>query len=218
MQFDPIALIAIAFAGALLPFAAILATAYTKIVIVIFLLRQAMGLQNVPPNMVVTALALVLSMFIMAPVGQQGWDAAKSQGTLKKDQLRFADVVLVFDVMKPPLKAFLSRKASDRDRRFFLRAATELWPRERVAQLETDDLQVLVPAFTVSELTEAFQIGFVLYLMFLVVDLVVANVLLAMGMAMISPTVISTPFKLLLFVMLDGWQRLIQSLVMSYRP
>ncbi|XVJ70526.1 MAG: type III secretion system export apparatus subunit SctR [Rhizobacter sp.] len=217
MQFDPYALIAIALFGALLPFAAILATAYTKIVIVIFLLRQAMGLQNVPPNMVVNAMALVLTAFIMAPIGMQGWDTAKSQGSFQKDQLKFTDMVTVFDSMVPPLKAFLSKKASERDRRFFMKAATELWPKERVAKLTIDDLPILIPAFTVSELTEAFQIGFVLYLIFLVIDLIVANVLLAMGMAMISPTVISTPFKLLLFVMLDGWQRLIQSLVMSYR-
>jgi type III secretion protein R len=217
MQFDPLALVAVALLGALLPFAAILATSYTKIVIVVFLLRQAMGLQNVPPNMVINALALILTTFIMAPIGMQGWDAAQREGAFEKEQLRFADVVSVFETMTPPLKEFLSKKAKERDRRFFTQAATELWPEDRAAKLASDDLQILIPAFTLSELTEAFQIGFVLYLIFLVIDLIVANVLLAMGMAMISPTVISTPFKLLLFVMLDGWQRLIQSLVMSYR-
>lgn len=217
MQLDPIALILIAAASALLPFVAILATSYTKIVIVVFLLRQALGLQNVPPNMVVNALALVLTVFIMTPVAMQGYDALKDRGVLAREQIRFADVVAGAQAVAPPLKEFLGKKASERDRKFFIRAATELWPKDRSAALEPTDLSVLIPAFTLSELTEAFQIGFVLYLLFVVVDLLVANILLALGMAMISPTVISTPFKLLLFVMLDGWQRLVQSLVMSYQ-
>ena len=121
------------------------------------------------------------------------------------------------DAAAPPIRAFLMKHAPERERRFFVKSAGNLWPVERVQRLQADDLLVLVPSFAISELTRAFQIGFVLYLVFVVVDLIVATVLLALGMSMISPTTISLPFKLLLFVVLDGWTRLVHGLVMSYR-
>jgi type III secretion protein R len=119
--------------------------------------------------------------------------------------------------METPLKEFLDKHINERYRKFFLRAANETWPKERAQDLQRDDLLVLIPSFTVTEITAAFQIGFVLYLAFIVVDLVVANILLALGMVMTSPTLISVPFKLLLFVALDGWSRLLEALVLTYR-
>jgi len=122
----------------------------------------------------------------------------------------------VFDASKAPLQQFLQKHTKEHERRFFLKSARAIWPSERAQGLNENDLMVLVPSFTLSELTKAFQIGFVVYIVFVIVDLLVANVLLALGMQMISPTTISVPLKLLLFVMLDGWAVLIHGLVLSY--
>jgi len=122
----------------------------------------------------------------------------------------------IVDAGVPPIKAFLQKHTQERERNFFLKSATNIWPSGRAQNLQADDLTVLVPSFTLTELTKAFQIGFVVYIVFVIVDLLVANVLLALGMQMISPTTISVPFKLLLFVMLDGWAVLIHGLVLSY--
>jgi len=123
----------------------------------------------------------------------------------------------VLDAARPPVKEFLLKHTRERERQFFLKSASQIWPKARADSLQPDDLVVLVPSFALSELTRAFQIGFVLYLVFVVVDLIVATVLLALGMSMLAPTTISLPFKLLLFVMLDGWTRLVHGLVLSYR-
>jgi type III secretion protein R len=132
-------------------------------------------------------------------------------------QMGVDDVIAIVDAAQPPVKQFLQAHTLESERNFFVRSATSIWPKERAAALKNDDLTVLVPSFTLTELIKAFQIGFVLYIVFVVVDLVVANLLLALGMQMISPTTISVPFKLLLFVMLDGWSVLIHGLVLSYR-
>ncbi len=214
---DPIALLALIVAVGLAPFAALTMTCYTKLVVVLGLLRAALGIQQVPPNMVLSGLALILSVYIMAPVAMDAADALKRHHFSTDKRLDFDDTMLVFDAVKTPLKQFLEKHTKDRERRFFLKSAENLWPAERARELKNDDLMVLVPSFTLSELTKAFQIGFVIYLVFVVVDLIVANVLLALGMSMIAPTTISVPFKLLLFVMLDGWSELMHGLVLSYR-
>jgi type III secretion protein R len=126
----------------------------------------------------------------------------------------------MFDMLgagKAPLKQFLIKQTKERERKSFLNFAQKLWPEKRSREVKDDDLLILIPAFAVSELTAAFQIGFMLYLAFVVIDLVVANILLAMGMSMVSPTVVSIPFKLLLFVILDGMSLLIHSLIQTYR-
>ena len=118
---------------------------------------------------------------------------------------------------KEPLKKFLLKHSQERERIFFVKMAKALWPEEQWRDLKDDDMMVLVPAYSVSELTTAFQIGFLLYLPFVAIDLVVSNILLAMGMMMVSPMTISLPFKLLLFVLVDGWARLIHGLVLTYK-
>ncbi len=214
---DPLlVLVSLATLG-LIPFLALLVTSYTKIVVVLGLTRQALGLPQVPPNMVINALAMILSLYVMAPVGQEA-------GELLKDKLRgpvagarFEDVPAVYGAVVEPLRTFLRKHTTERDRKFFVQSATKLWPEARAKDLADDDMLVLIPSFTLRELTQAFQIGFVIYLVFVVVDLVIGNILLALGMVMLSPTVVSAPFKLLLFVALDGWQRLVQGLVLSYQ-
>lgn len=204
----------------LVPFLAVLVTSYTKIVIVLSLLRLALGTQQAPPNLVINGVAIVLSLFIMAPIAIETQAAvekhmsAPARGEQKSPT--FQDFLKARDAVLPPLREFLRRNAHERELAFFVKTATVLWPGEHGRRADADDLLILIPSFTISELTEAFLIGFVIYLVFIVVDLVVSTVLLSMGMAMISPTTISIPFKLLLFVALDGWSRLLQGLVLSY--
>lgn len=212
---DPVALLALIVAFGVLPFLALMVTSYTKLVIVLGLLRAAIGLQQTPPNMVINGIAIILSAYIMAPVGMDAFDALKDRPFGK--QTNAADVIAIIDAAKTPIKTFLEKHTRERERQFFLRSALSIWPKDRADALQQNDLLVLVPSFALTELTRAFQIGFILYLVFVVVDLVVATILLALGMSMIAPTTISVPFKLLLFVALDGWTRLVQALVLSYR-
>lgn len=212
---DPIALIGLIVLFGMAPFAALMVTSYTKLVIVFGLLRAALGLQQTPPNMVINGIAIILSVYIMAPIGMEATDALKGRTFGAKTTTN--DVLVVFDAVKDPIKGFLQKHTLERERQFFHKTAITIWPKERAQSLAVDDFMVLVPSFMLSELTRAFQIGFIIYLVFIVVDLIVATVLLALGMSMISPTTISLPFKLLLFVSLDGWSRLVHGLVLSYR-
>jgi type III secretion protein R len=213
---EPITLVALIVAFGVAPFVALMITSYTKLVIVFGLLRTALGLQQTPPNMVLNGIAIILTIYIMAPVGMDVSDALRGRSFGAKGE-GLNDIMAVVDAGKAPVKEFLRKHTQERDRKFFLKSAESIWPAQRAASLSDDDFMVLVPSFTLSELTRAFQIGFIIYLVFVVVDLIVATVLLALGMSMIAPTTISLPFKLLLFVMLDGWTRLIHGLVLSYR-
>ena len=197
----------------LAPFVAMMVTSYVKIVVVLSLIRNALGIQQIPPNIVMNGLAIILSIYIMNPIAQTTFEI------LQKSQFNPQDVSSILkaaEQAKEPLKEFLKKHASPRERAFFYKTAQKMWPAERSANLKDDDLMVLIPAFTVSELTSAFQIGFMIFLPFIVVDIIVSNVLLALGMMMVSPMTISLPLKLLLFVVADGWTRLIHALVLSY--
>jgi type III secretion protein R len=191
---------------ALAPFVAVMVTSFTKIVVTLSLLRNALGLQQVPPNIVLNGLALILTLYVMYPVGQQM--AAVSSDT----QALFTYA----DKAKEPLRAFLMKHSTPRERAFFLKTAQRINGPEKARSMTQRDFIVVVPAFTVSELAAAFQIGFLIFLPFLIIDLVVSNILLAMGMMMLSPTTVSLPFKLLLFVLIDGWVKLAHGLVLSY--
>ena len=341
--FSPALVLVTVVSLALAPFVAVMVTSFTKIVVVLSLLRNALGLQQVPPNVVINGLAIVLSIYVMYPVildthaaigarmdgrppppaiqaqvearaqaravrlAKRAEDAptatpapAAAPGTpagdpppsspAAADALRaeaearargagqaqpptgataapqrgelFANVVsggsnvaavaeeasqtepvdggtpgtagapqapipddgkltterifALIEAGKEPLRGFLIEHSRDAERASFLRSAQRLLPVERRGDLDVDDFIVIVPAFTVSELTAAFQIGFLIFLPFLIIDLVVANILLALGMMMLSPTTISLPFKLLLFVLIDGWAKLVHGLVLTY--
>lgn len=214
---DPFLPLALLLGISVLPFFAVLVTSFTKIVVVLGLLRQALGVQQVPPNMVLNGIALILTVYVMAPIGMQAWDSVQTRFKGPAQERTFEDINVILGAITAPMRVFLAKHAEDRDRKFFLQSASKLWPPEQAKALQDDDMLVLIPAFTISELTEAFKIGFVIYLAFIVVDLVLANVLLALGMSMVSPTLISVPFKLLLFVALDGWARLAQGLVLTYQ-
>jgi type III secretion protein R len=207
-------LIVVVFLVGLLPFAAMTITSYTKIVVVLGLLRNAIGVQQVPPNMVLNSIAVVVSAYIMAPLAMESFDALQQRA---QPGAGVAQISHVIAVAREPARKFLEKHAHAREKAFFLKSAAAVWPPERAKALKADDLIVLAPAFTLSELSEAFKIGFLLYLAFVVIDLIVANLLLALGMSQVTPTQIAIPFKLLLFVVMDGWSVLVHGLVMTYR-
>ncbi len=294
-SFSPALILVTVVSLALAPFVAVMVTSFTKIVVVLSLLRNALGLQQVPPNVVINGLAIVLSIYVMYPVlldthaaingemqptaasapamrpvtaippsdatvpapapgvtvsvdssaallgppaSQQANVAVEEADTavtpaeaaatsageaapaikpaVPGQRMDTARLLQLVDVGKEPLRGFLIKHSSDTERAFFLRSAQRLLPPARQADISANDFIVIVPAFTVSELTAAFQIGFLIFLPFLIIDLVVANILLALGMMMMSPTIVSLPFKLLLFVLIDGWAKLVHGLVLTY--
>jgi type III secretion protein R len=280
---NPVVMVVILGSLALAPFVLVMLTSFVKMSVVLSILRNALGTQNVPPNQVITGLAFVLTFFVMTPVVKQMYkDAGSITGT--KDMISEASVKSVFDAVgrgKEPLRRFLIKHAHNEDRLLFVELARRLdessqTPRpqpsvapatpsisstastvtpapatvtntapasgnaaaqlssvptpnvpasqptppapvtEEKSPLSKDDFQVIIPSFVTSQLKEAFQIGFLIFLPFIIIDMVIANILLAMGMSMLSPSVISLPFKLLLFVLVDGWFLIVRGLVLSY--
>lgn len=202
---------------ALAPYVAVMVTAFTKLVVVFSLLRNALGLQQTPPNIVLNGLAIILSAYVTYPVGlEMAHVAQQALEQEASENLGLPELLRIGDAAKEPLRAFLTEHTSDAEREFFFATAKRFQADSDNATLAHDDLLVIVPAFTVSELSRAFQIGFLIFLPFLVIDLIVSNILQALGMMMLSPTTISLPFKLLLFVLLDGWSKLIHGLVLTY--
>ena len=297
---NPVVMVIVLGALSLAPFILIMLTSFVKISVVLSILRNALGTQQVPPNQIITGLAFVLTIFIMVPVARQMYSAA---GTISNthDIFSEASIKSLFDAStkaKEPLRHFLSEHSHVKDRELFMELAVRLErktlassgqvapqvnarsapqpmskqprslvsaelppvaqagflpasvspqdaaqppaaavppqspptaepapqansanqaePEDNVVKPDKEDFQVLVPAFVTSQLKEAFEVGFLLFVPFIVVDMVVANILLAMGMQMLSPTVVSLPFKLLLFVLVDGWFLIVRGLVLSY--
>jgi type III secretion protein R len=266
---NPVIMVIVLGVLALAPFLLIMLTSFVKISVVLSILRNALGTQQVPPNQIITGLAFVLTIFIMVPVGRQMYDAAGTIGNTR-DIFSEASVKGIFDASKKakePLRRFLSRHSHVKERELFMDLAARLETSSATKQQaapqpsapqavpssqastgdatkaapvqaaalqatpsaptppesatnsnrpDKEDFQVLIPAFVTSQLKEAFEVGFLLFVPFIVVDMVVANILLAMGMQMLSPSVISLPFKLLLFVVVDGWFLVVRGLVLSY--
>lgn len=273
---NPIVMLIVLGALALAPFIVIMLTSFVKISVVLAILRNALGTQQVPPNTIVTGLSFVLTIFVMVPVARQMYDAAGDVSNTR-DIFSEASVKSIFDASKKakePLRQFLSRHSHVKDRELFMEMAVRLdnrrptptnrepapeaqpssavalpavilnqqstaqrpvsaalspspaltQPAASLAPVEPEaphrpdknDFQVLIPSFVTSQLKEGFEVGFLLFVPFIIVDMVIANILLAMGMQMLSPTVISLPFKLLLFVLVDGWFLIIRGLVLSY--
>ncbi|GHA58849.1 flagellar type III secretion system pore protein FliP [Photobacterium aphoticum] len=191
----------------LLPAMLLMVTSFTRIIIVLGILRQALGLQQSPPNKVLIGIAMTLTLFIMRPVLTTIHDEAYvpyQAGTLTLQQ--------AMETASPPLKNFMLQQTRETDLEQILRIANEPAP-EHYEQL---DFLLLTPAFVLSELKTAFQIGFMLFIPFLIIDIVVASVLMAMGMMMLSPLIISLPFKLMIFVMVDGWSMTVGTLSASF--
>lgn len=215
----PLVLMVALAAMTLVPFVLLMVTSFVKIAVVLSIVRSALGTQQIPPTQVLTGMAIILTVYIMAPVGQEMYRAA---GHLfeERGELMSAQTVGVLaqaaDRAKEPMRGFLLRHSTTKDRTLFYSLARRMRPEADRDDITEKDFMVVVPSFVISELTQAFQIGFILFVPFIVIDMVVANILLALGMHMLSPTTVSMPFKLLLFVLVDGWYYISKGLVISY--
>ncbi|TRZ66755.1 MAG: flagellar biosynthetic protein FliP [Rhodocyclaceae bacterium] len=190
-----------------LPALLLMMTSFTRIIIVLSLLRHALGTQTSPPNQVLVGLALFLTFFIMAPVADRIYTDAYLP--LADSKIGFVDAL---DRGAVPLRGFMLKQTREPDLALFTRIAKQ----PRPASAEQVPMRVLIPAFVTSELKTAFQIGFIVFIPFLIIDMVVASVLMSMGMMMMSPVIVALPFKIMLFVLVDGWNLLIGSLVQSF--
>ena len=190
-----------------LPAVMLLMTSFTRIIIVLSLLRSALGTPSSPPNQVLIGLALFLTFFVMSPVLDKIYTDAYLP--FSENKLTLAQA---FETGSVPLKAFMLRQTREKDLALFVQISNS----EPLQSTDQVPLKILVPAYVISELKTAFQIGFVIFIPFLIIDMVVASILMSMGMMMVSPAMISLPFKIMLFVLADGWNLLIGSLVHSF--
>ena len=190
-----------------LPAVLLMMTGFTRIIIVLSLLRSALGTQSTPPNQVLVGLALFLTLYVMSPVLEKVY--ADAYLPWSQNRISFNDALAKAE---PPMKGFMLKQTREPDLALFLKLANEPAPKDAAST----PLKVVVPAFVTSELKTAFQIGFMVFIPFLIIDMVVASVLMSMGMMMLSPVLISLPFKLMLFVLADGWALLVGSLVASF--
>jgi flagellar biosynthetic protein FliP len=191
----------------LAPSILVMVTSFTRIVVVLSLLRTALGTATAPPNAVMVSLALFLTLFVMGPAFQNAYETGLrplSAGEINPEQ--------AFERASQPFRAFMLKNVREKDLALF----SDLSKEPRPEKPEDVSLRILTPAFMISELRRAFEIGFLLFLPFLVIDLVVASVLMSMGMMMLPPVVVSLPFKLIFFVLVDGWNLVAGSLVQSY--
>ncbi len=218
----PLVMLMVLAALSMVPFVVMMATSFVKIAVVLSLIRNALGTQQVPPNVVVTGLSLILTIYVMMPVGYEVYRAAGSvinQGTNQPllSQASVEMLVKASEQGKEPVRDFLLKHVHAQERSLFYNLSQRLIKNDEDRSKVTDkDFINIIPAFCISELTEAFQIGFVIFLPFLVIDIVVANILLSLGMFQISPITLSLPFKLLLFVLVDGWHLITKGLILGY--
>ncbi|PCI95145.1 EscR/YscR/HrcR family type III secretion system export apparatus protein [Candidatus Aerophobetes bacterium] len=214
--------VAVLAALALLPFVIMLLTSFLKMVVVMSLLRNALGVQQSPPNQAINGIALLMTIYVMFPTCLAMYNSAQKYIEEEAPENLFSGqaayfIVNVMDKSKEPLKEFLQRNSMTKHQRYFYQLAYKSFPGEYRKNLKMNDLIVLVPTYVTSQLKSAFEIGVLIYLPFFVIDLVTSNILLAMGMMMLSPLTIALPLKLLLIVMVDGWTLVIQGLVLTYR-
>ncbi|MCE8032146.1 type III secretion system export apparatus subunit SctR [Halomonas sp. MCCC 1A11057] len=212
-QVDPL-IFALFLGGlSLLPILLIVCSAFLKISMVLMITRNAMGVQQVPPNMAIYGIALAATLFVMAPVMQEIGQLVKET---PPDFSSLDNMQTSVNHLVGPLQRFMAHNANPDVQTHLMGNTVQLWPREMSEQVDKDDLLIVIPAFMLSELQAGLQIGFLIYIPFIVIDLIVSNLLLALGMQMVSPMTISLPLKILLFVLVDGWSRLLDALFYTY--
>ncbi|MBX7020348.1 EscR/YscR/HrcR family type III secretion system export apparatus protein [Providencia rettgeri] len=210
---QPLQLILILFMLSIFPLALVLGSSFLKIAIVFSLLRNALGIQQTPPNIAIYGLALVLTLFTMAPI------ILAIQSNLINEPIEIESPLFIQKVERNillPYREFLKKNTDPEQQFFFANIGHQIWPEKYHDKIPDESLLILLPAFTVSQLIEAFKIGLLLFLPFIAIDLIVSNVLLAMGMMMVSPMTISMPLKLLIFVLMGGWEKLLRQLILSF--
>jgi type III secretion protein R len=206
---------------ALLPFIVMLLTSFLKMVIVLSLLRSALGVQQIPPNQVINGVALILTIYVMYPTGMLMYNKAKpilDKGvpTQLFSGASASTAIALMDETKEPLRDFLIRNTTTKHMDSFYKLSQKTFPEEVKGEITNRDFIIVIPSFITSQIKSAFEIGVLIYLPFFVIDLVTSNILLAMQMMMLSPLSIALPLKLLLLVMIDGWTILVQGLVLSF--
>lgn len=198
----------------LVPLLIVTTTSFLKISLVLLVLRNAIGVQQVPPTLAIYGISLALSIFVMAPTVQEiGKHAMNIEVTGKS---RTAPVLAQAQEAFEPLRKFMLKYSRPDQRELFLASAKKLWPKEAADDAKASDALILIPAFVVSELQTGYEIGFLIYIPFVVIDLLISNLLMALGMQQMSPQTITIPLKLLLFTLVDGWGKLLNALAMSY--
>ncbi len=212
-ELDPLSLTILLSSLALVPLLLMVTTCFLKIAVVLHLVRNAMGVQQVPPNMVLNGICIALTLFVMAPVFHE---TQKIMIDVDLSEVNSKSALGVVDQASQPLKEFMKRNTSTDVKSLFQASAKSLWNDEISENMGEDNLLILIPSFVVSELQAGFEIGFMIFLPFIVIDLIVSNLLLALGMQMVSPMTVSLPLKILLFVMIGGWEKLLHSLVLTY--
>lgn len=217
----PVMLVIALAAMSIAPFVLLLMTSFVKIAVVLSILKAALGTPQIPPSQVITGLALILTIYVMAPTAERMFkaaegDLARGSGVELLSGEGVEAVSVAASKAKEPLREFLLKHTSRQERALFYGLSLRMRGAAEQASVSERDFLVIVPAFLAAELRRAFEIGFLLFIPFLVIDLVVANLLAALGMNMLSPTSVSLPFKLLLFVVVDGWQLLLRGLIQSY--
>ncbi len=208
---------------AMLPFIIMILTSFLKIVVVLSLLRNALGVQQAPPNQVINGIAFMLSLFVMYPTIIAMYTAAQTvversqapESLISPESSTY--IIAIAAEAQEPLREFLTKNSSVKHQALFYRLSYRILPEEYREDLKPDDFIILVPSYITSQLKDAFEIGVLIYIPFFVIDLVTSNILLAMGMMMLSPVTISMPLKLFLLVMLDGWTLLVEGLVNTFR-
>jgi type III secretion protein R len=214
-QTDPFS-IALFLAGlSLLPVLLITATSFLKTSIVLLIVRNAIGVQQVPPGIAMYSIALMMTLYVMAPTFQEMIDAVPAEAMTAAATPRYPLLPTVQKGVEP-LRKFMLNHAKADQRELFLEKAKKLWPEKMSRSATSKDFLVVMPAFMISEMQAGFEMGFLIYIPFLVIDVLVSNVLMALGMQMMSPTTVSVPLKLFLFVIVDGWGKLLHSVLDSY--
>lgn len=204
--------IVIGFVASFFLLAVLAMTSFVKISVVFLIVRNAMGLQQVPANAVLMALALFISLFISLPVISEATTAiTESEVNLVTPE----DLISLWQIAIAPFQEFLLKNIDEEQLMFFVDVSNEIWKDSGLTGTR-DDLIIQLPTFMLTELTEAFEIGFLLYLPFVAIDLAVTGILMALGMQQVQPNVISVPFKLLIFVLVNGWAKLIEGLILTY--
>ena len=198
----------------LAPIIFVLTTCFIKISMVLILTRESLGVQQIPPNIVIYGLSLILSFYVMGPVYMSTYKQMSDDTT--QHQLTPENIIQDFKLAEPTLQKFLSTHSSQNEKAFFYKSLQQFWGKDMLGDITQENLIITIPAFVVDELTKAFKIGFLIYLPSVIIDIIVSNILMAMGMMMMSPVTISLPIKLLLFISVDGWSRLIHLLLGSY--
>jgi type III secretion protein R len=214
-QYDVVSLAVILGLLSLIPLIVVTTTSFLKFSVVLLTVRNAIGVQQVPPGLAIYGIALAMSVFVMAPTVQEiGKRTLAFESTAHRS--RTTPLLTQAGEAFEPLKDFMLKYARPQYREMFLDSARKLWSKEYSAESKSDDTLIVIPAFVVSEIQSGFEIGFLIYIPFVVIDLLIANLLMALGMQQVSPQTITVPLKLLLFALVDGWPKLLNALALSY--